>query len=76
MPIAGALAGDTELTGDLGLAEAGSEQLGGAQPTGLEALPFCLCRWTAGSGWHPPILLRGASSSNSTPPVRSTPKIL
>ena len=36
------LAGDAaELAGDLGLARAGGEQLGGAQPTDLEAVTLC-----------------------------------
>jgi hypothetical protein len=40
VPEMDALAGDAELAGDLGLADAGGEQLGGAEPTGvLYALP-------------------------------------
>ena len=50
------LAGDAELAGDLGLADAGGEQLGGAQPTRLEAFAFLLCRRAASDGWHGPIL--------------------
>jgi hypothetical protein len=57
MPVAGALAGDIELAGDLGLADAEGEQLGGAQPAGLEVFAFLLRRSTAGSGWHALILL-------------------
>jgi hypothetical protein len=35
VPEMDALAGDAELAGDLGLADAGGEQLGGAEPTGV-----------------------------------------
>jgi hypothetical protein len=56
MPVADALAGDTEPAGDLGLPDTDGEQLGGAQPAGLEALAFVLRRSTAGSGWHALIL--------------------
>ena len=44
MPDAHRLGGDAELAGDLDLADAGGEQLGGAQPTGLEPVTFSLCR--------------------------------
>jgi hypothetical protein len=56
MPEAYGLAGDAELVGDLGLAEATGEQLGGAQPAGLKPLAFLLCRRVAGNGWHGRIL--------------------
>jgi hypothetical protein len=42
-----ALAGHAELAGDLSLADAGGEQLGGPQPTGLEPLAFLLSRGAA-----------------------------
>jgi hypothetical protein len=44
LPEMDALAGDTELASHFGLADAGGEQLGGAQPAGLEALASLLCR--------------------------------
>jgi hypothetical protein len=56
MPDAHRLAGDPELAGDLGLADADSEQLGGAQPPGLKPLAFLLCRGPAGNGSHGRIL--------------------
>jgi hypothetical protein len=68
-----ALAGDAELAGDLGLADAGGEQFGGAQPTGLEPFAFLSCRGAAGDGWHGPILTEGLGSTNSDP-VRPTPR--
>ena len=40
MPDADGLGGDTELAGDLGLANTDGEQLGGTQPAGLEPLAF------------------------------------
>src|SRR5688500_3965295 len=46
------LAGDAELAGNLGLTDAGGEQLASAQPTGLEAFAFLLRRGTARDGWH------------------------
>jgi hypothetical protein len=52
IPEVDALAGDAELAGDLGLADAGGEQLGGTQPTGLEAFALSLCGRTASNGWH------------------------
>ena len=52
IPEVDALAGDAELAGDLGLADAGGEQLGGTQPTGLASFAFSLCRRTASNGWH------------------------
>jgi hypothetical protein len=52
MPQAHRLAGDAEPAGDLGLADAGSEQLGGAQPTGLQSFTFTSCRRAARDGWH------------------------
>jgi hypothetical protein len=61
MPAAHGLAGDIELAGDLGLADADSEQLGGAQPAGLQPFTFMLCRRAARDGWHAPILTRRAA---------------
>jgi hypothetical protein len=59
VPEVDALAGHAELAGDLGLVEAGGEQLGGAQPTGLEPVAFSLGRGAAGDGWHGSILTGG-----------------
>jgi hypothetical protein len=42
-----ARARDAELASDLGPADAGGEQLGGPQPTGLEPLAFSLSRGAA-----------------------------
>jgi len=69
-----ALAGDAELAGDLGLADAGGEQLGDAQPTLLEPMALLLCRRAAGDGWHTADPHRQASAA-STQPVRPTPRI-
>jgi hypothetical protein len=55
-----ALAGNAELTGDLGLADTGGEQLPSTQPACLEAFAFMLCRRAAGDSWHSPILTRTA----------------
>ena len=44
-----ALAGDAELAGDLGLADAGGKQLSGTQPTRLEPFAFLLCCGAAGT---------------------------
>jgi hypothetical protein len=52
VPDAHGLGGDAELAGDLGLAHAGGEQLGRAQPPGLEPVTFSLCRSAARDGWH------------------------
>jgi hypothetical protein len=41
------------LAGDAELAGAGSEQLGGAQPAGLQPLAFLLCHRAARNGWRP-----------------------
>ena len=59
VPEMDALAGDAELAGHLGLTDAGGEQLGGAEPTGLEPFAFSLCRRTASNGWHCLILTGG-----------------
>jgi hypothetical protein len=57
-----------ELAGNLGLTDAGGEQLGPAQPTGLEPVTFSLCRRAARNRWHrPDPRLIGWSSSNSSP---------
>jgi hypothetical protein len=62
-----ALAGDADLAGDLSLADAGSEQLGGPQPTGLEPLAFLLRRGAASNGWHGPILTGRAPRAQLRP---------
>jgi DnaK suppressor protein len=58
--------GDTELAGDLSLADADGEQLGRAQPAGLEPVAFLSCRRAAGNGWHGRILPGGRRSANSS----------
>jgi hypothetical protein len=75
MPQAHGLAGDAELAGDLGLANADGEQLGGTQPAGLEPLALSLRRRAARDGWHAPILTRRATPLNSAT-VKPTPKAL
>jgi hypothetical protein len=60
VPEMDALAGDAELAGHLGLTDAGGEQLGGAEPTGLEPFAFSLCRRTASNGW-PCLILTGGT---------------
>jgi hypothetical protein len=40
--------------GDLGLVNAGGEQLGGAEPAGLESVAFSLWRRAARQSWHGP----------------------
>jgi hypothetical protein len=52
MPDADGLGGDAEPAGDLGLVDAGGEQLGRAQPAGLEPVALSLCRWAARDGCH------------------------
>ena len=42
MPDAHGLGGDAELAGNLGLVDTGREQLGRAEPTGLEPVSFSL----------------------------------
>jgi hypothetical protein len=74
VPEMDALAGDAELAGYLGLTDAGGEQLGGAQPTGLEAFAFLLRRGTARDGWHGPILTGRARHHQTQTPVRPTPR--
>jgi hypothetical protein len=54
MPDAHGLGRDLELAGDLGLGDAGGEQLGRAQPAGLQAVTFSLCRSAARDSWHVP----------------------
>jgi hypothetical protein len=54
MPDAHGLGRDLELAGDLGLGDAGGEQLGRAQPAGLQAVTFSLCRRAARDSWHAP----------------------
>lgn len=60
VPDTDSLGRDLELAGDLGLADADSEQLGRAQPASLEPVTFSLCR-TARDSWHPMILTRPAA---------------
>jgi len=52
VPGAGGLAGDAELAGDLGRVDAGSEQLGGAQPAGLQLLALAVGLGATGRGRH------------------------
>ena len=47
---AGGLAGDAELAGDLGRVDASGEQLGGAQPAGLQSLALAVGLGAAGRG--------------------------
>ena len=54
VPDAHGLGRDLELAGDLGFVDAGGEQLGRAQPAGLEPVTFCLCRGAARDSWHAP----------------------
>jgi hypothetical protein len=68
VPDAHGLWGDAELAGDLGLVDTGGEQLGRAEPTGLESVTFSLCRRAARGSWHARILACSTPSSNSTSP--------
>jgi hypothetical protein len=54
VPDAHGLGRDLELAGDLGLVDAGGEQLGRPQPAGLEPVTFLLGRRAARDGWHAP----------------------
>jgi len=72
MPDADGLGRDLELAGDLGLTHADGEQLGRAQPAGLEPLAFSLCRRAARDGWHPRILTCQQSAANSGIPQPDT----
>ena len=58
MPNAHGLGGDAELAGNLGLAHAGGEQFGRAEPAALEPVTLLLCRSAARNSWHPRILTR------------------
>jgi hypothetical protein len=58
MPDTGRLSRDLELAGDLGLADAGREQLTSAEPAGLEPVTFSLCHRSARDTWHVQILAR------------------
>jgi hypothetical protein len=69
-----ALAGDAELASHLGLADAGGEQLGGPQPTGLEPLAFLLRRRAASDGWHEADPDRQGPPPSNSEPVRPTPR--
>jgi hypothetical protein len=62
MPDADGLSRDLEPAGDLGLVDTDGEQLGRAQPPGLEPVAFSLCRKAARDSWHPRILTRPAAS--------------
>jgi hypothetical protein len=64
MPVADPLAGDAELVGGLGLADASGEQLSGAQPAGLESFACLLGRSLAGSGSHALILPQRETSAD------------
>ena len=74
VPEMDALAGDAELAGNLGLTDAGGEQLGSAQPTGLEAFAFLLRRGTARDGWHAADPDRQGPPPSNSDPVRPTPR--
>jgi hypothetical protein len=65
MPEAHGLAGDAELASDPGLADADGEQLGRAEPAGLEPFAFLLCRRAASDGRRAPILTHQQDHSNS-----------
>ena len=58
IPNAHGLGGDAELAGNLGLAYAGGEQSGRAEPAALEPVTLLLCRSAARNSWHPRILTR------------------
>ena len=60
-PDADRLGRDAKLADDLGLTHTGAEQLGRAQPPGLEPVTFSLCRRAARDRRHPPILARRAA---------------
>ena len=77
VPDADRLGRDLELAGDLGLADAGGEQLGRAEPAGLQAVTFSLCRGAARDSWHAPDP-RLVGSRAPTPPsaLNATPKAL
>jgi hypothetical protein len=70
VPDADGLGGDTELAGDLGLADASGEQLGGPQPPGLEPFAFSLCRRAAREGRH------AGDPHPEQPSTTSTPALL
>jgi hypothetical protein len=65
MPEAHGLAGDAELASDPGLVDADGEQLGRAEPAGLEPFAFLLCRRAASDGRRAPILTHQQHHSNS-----------
>ena len=71
MPDADGLGRDLESAGDLSLADTGGEQLGGAQPAGLWAVTFLLCRGAARDSWHAPILARPAAELQLNPTPKS-----
>jgi len=48
------VAREAQLAGDLGLADADGEQLGGAKPAGLEPFALSLCRSAARNRRHLP----------------------
>jgi hypothetical protein len=62
MPDADGLSRDLKLAGNLDLADAGGEQLGRAEPAGLEPVAFSLRRRAARDCEHPRILARPAAS--------------
>jgi hypothetical protein len=75
VPEVDALAGEAELAGDLGLGDAGGEQLGGAQPPGLKPFTCSLCRRTDGTVGIPGSCIADVARSNSTTDaVRPPPK--
>jgi hypothetical protein len=77
MPDTNGLGGNTELTGDFGLADAGGEQLGRLEPAGLKPLAFSLCRGAARDSWHAGILPGQAARRQLSPTaLNPTPKAL
>jgi hypothetical protein len=80
VPDAHGLGGDAELAGDLGLVDTGREQLGRAEPTGLEPVAFSLCRRAARHSWQvPDPRLAGSRAPTRPSPLHSlnpTPKSL
>jgi hypothetical protein len=67
VPDADSLGGDAKLAGDLGLVDAGGEQLGCAQSAALEPVAFLLCRRATRDGWHAVSLTRRAVQRQPEP---------
>ena len=75
MPDTDRLGGDLELVSDLGLTDAGGEQLGGAQPASLQVVTLLLCRRAARDGWHAWILTRQATQLQLSPAPQSDAQV-